>query len=120
MYTREPGDTFKFNSELRAGTIQAASDATTWQAKASMSGPLSETLRAGLSGSYLDQDSGARQRVHGRRHQRSVALQRAGQLVAAADRCAQAAPDRELTAELLDSKGGGEGDFFYGNARRAR
>ena len=90
----------------------------TWQAKASMSGPLSETLRAGLSGSYLDQDPVLDNTFTGEGINEASRYSVRGQLVAEPT---DALKLRLIAshAELLDSKGGGEADFYYGNAPRA-
>ena len=118
VYTREPGDTLEFNSELRAGTMQAASDATLWQAKASVSGPISQTLRAGLSGSYSDQGPVLDNAFTGEGIEEASRYSVRGQLVAEP---IDALKLRLIAShgELLDSKGGGEPDFYYGNAPRA-
>ena len=83
-----------------------------------MSGPLSETLRAGLSGSYLDQDPVLDNTFTGEGINEASRYSVRGQLVAEPT---DALKLRLIAshAELLDSKGGGERDFYYGNAPRA-
>jgi outer membrane receptor protein involved in Fe transport len=55
VYTEEPGDRLKLSGEMSVGNVKAASDALTWQAKASLSGPASESVGFGLSATYFDQ-----------------------------------------------------------------
>ena len=55
VYTEEPADRLKLSGEMTVGNVKAASDALTWQAKASLSGPASESVGLGLSATYFDQ-----------------------------------------------------------------
>ncbi len=117
VYTEEPGDKFTINSELTGGNVQGASDALTWQAKAAVSGPVSDTVSLGLSGSYFDQDflldnpltnSGINE------------MQRYSLRGQAVYQPTDALKLRLIAghAEIPGSKGGGEPDFFYGTTPR--
>ena len=95
VYTREPGDTLEFNSELRAGTIAGRQRCNVVAGKgvrirADLADPARWPQR------FLFRPGAcAGQRVHGRRHRGSVALQRARTARSGADRRVEAAPDRE-------------------------
>ena len=118
VHTREPGDAFAFTSELKAGTVEGGSDATTWQAKAALSGPVSDSVSVGLSGSYFDQDFLLDNPFTGEGINETSRYGVRGQ---AAAQVSDAFKLRLILghSEVLDSKGAGEGDFFYGTAPAA-
>ena len=113
VYTQEPGDVLSLTGEFKAGNVEGSSDAATWQAKAAISGPVSDSIRLGLSGSYFDQDflfdnlftgDGSNETSrHGVRGQMTAQVSDAFKL-------------RLIVGhrEIFDSKGAGDGDFFFG------
>lgn len=118
VHTREPGDAFEFTSELKTGVIDGPGDASTWQAKASAAGPVSEAVSLGLSGSYFDQEAVFDNLFTGDGFNEISRYSVRGQMAA---QVSDAFKLRLILghAEILDGKGAGEGDFFYGTAPRA-
>ncbi len=118
VHTHEPGQTLEATTELRAGQIHGADAVSTWQAKASVSGPVSDTVSLGISGSYFDQDALFENPFTGEDFNDMSRYSVRGQLVA---QPTDAFKLRLILAhaETLDSKGSGEGDFFYGTVPAA-
>lgn len=118
VHTREPGQTVEGTTELRAGRIQGADAVNLWQAKAAVSGPVSDAMSLGISGSYFDQDGLFQNPFTGDDFNDMSRYSVRGQLVA---QPTDALKLRLILAhaEILDSKGSGEGDFFYGTVPAA-
>jgi iron complex outermembrane receptor protein len=118
VHTQEPGSTMKFDSELTGGNVTGADDALTWQAKAALSGPVSETVSVGLSGSYFDQEALLANEFTGEGINDMERYSVRGQAVFQ--------PSDALKLRLIaghsaipGSSGGGEPDFFYGTTPAA-
>ena len=113
VHTQEPGDELSINAEFKGGNVEGASDAATWQAKAGVSGQVSENISLGLSGSYSDQDFLLDNLFTGDGINEKSRYSVRGQMAA---HVSDALKLRLILhhSELSDSKGAGDGDFFYG------
>jgi outer membrane receptor protein involved in Fe transport len=113
VYTREPGDSFEFRSEVGAASVDGAQSAFTWGAKAAVSGPVSDTVSLGLTGSYFSQEplmfnpfldsdfnEVSRYNLRGQAVWRPTDALKLRLIVA--------------NARVEPSPGNGESDFFYG------
>ena len=118
VYTQEPGDALSLTGEVKAGNVEGGSDAATWQAKAAVSGPVSDSIRLGLSGSYFDQDFLFDNLFTGDGSNETSRYSVRGQMAA---QVSDAFKLRLIVGhrEIFDSKGAGDGDFFYGAAPAA-
>ena len=118
VYTQEPGDALSLTGEIKAGNVEGGSDAATWQAKAAVSGPVSDSIRLGLSGSYFDQDFLFDNLFTGDGSNETSRYGLRGQMTA---QVSDAFKLRLIVGhrKISDSKGAGDGDFFYGAAPAA-
>jgi outer membrane receptor protein involved in Fe transport len=57
LYTARPSDTFTAKGEVSLGRIEGAEDADSYQYKLGVSGPLGDSVRASLSGSYTTHEA---------------------------------------------------------------
>lgn len=118
VYTEAPGKTMKVDGEVTGGNVRGAGDALTWQAKAALSGPVSDTVSLGLNGSYFEQDSLLDNTFTGTGINNMERYALRGQ--------AMFNPDEAFKLRLIvghsaipGSNGGGEPDFFYGTTPAA-
>lgn len=118
VHTREPGQAMEATTELRAGQIQGVDQVSTWQAKVALSGPVSDAVSIGISGAYFDQDALFQNPFTGNDFNDMSRYSVRGQVVV---QPTDALKLRLILAhaEILDSNGSGEGDFFYGTVPAA-